>query len=337
MALRAVTPLIPMMSAGELMEPHPALGLWFKRNFSASLKGSCYESRIAFDRFGSRSMSAKPLGAYGEAWLFVGDSMVQGLQVDNEALFTTILQSKVGDAAIINLGKSGSGPAYYNRVIYNFVDKEKVHAHVTRVYYFVTMENDFQNLFEEIPDNALNQFLRQHFYDLKTYQLLKSAFIQLRTRHVVPKEVFAHQKNEQGLPFYAYPNERSDQAFARLDSLWTELEEFSTSHKLQIVIVPIPAIEQLEAGVGHSVYQYPIESLITLSKRHGFQFCDLAKDMIIFKEKNKVIPPYFSLPCDSHLSPFGHRVVAELLFEHLRSSSGISAGGQSPVELRRVG
>ena len=88
--------------------------------------------------------------------------MIAGLEVNNELLFTNIIQKHLPHIAIVNLSKSGSGPIYYNKVIRNFVEDEEIHQNVKKVYYFIYMGNDFENLFVEVPDSFVKTF--KEFY-----------------------------------------------------------------------------------------------------------------------------------------------------------------------------
>lgn len=120
------------------MEPHPVLSFWYRHNSTTHYKGKCFKSTLTFNEFGSRSLPLQKLRQKKEAWFYVGDSMTAGFEVNNESVFTNLIQKQLPDIAIVNLSKSGSGPIYYNKVIRNFVEHEEIHQNV-KIYYLIYM------------------------------------------------------------------------------------------------------------------------------------------------------------------------------------------------------
>jgi len=334
------------------MEPHPVLSVWYRHNSTAHYKGKCFKSMLSFNEFGSRSLPLQELRQKKEAWFYVGDSMIAGFEVNNESVFTNLIQKQLPDIAIVNLSKSGSGPIYYNKVIRNFVEHEEIHQNVTRIYYLIYMGNDFTNMFQETPDNFVKTLIKRYFYRIRVYHLLRIIFIHLKAK-VVSRE-FPHIEEESGtstktvessshgkkqldssaamefssenqnqlqgaeLPFYAYPNESSQQAFAILEKTLETMHQFLREHQIELIVVTVPSVEQIQVGLEHPLYAYPIQTLEKITQQQNMSFYNLAKDMIAYKNHYDVPYPYFSFKCDGHFNEYGHQVIAELLLDYAK-------------------
>jgi hypothetical protein len=335
------------------MEPHPVLSVWYRRNITTQYKGQCFKSTLTFNEFGSRSLPLQELRQKKEAWFYVGDSMTAGFEVNNESVFTNIIQKHLPDIAIVNLSKSGSGPIYYNKVIQNFVEDEEIHQNVTKVYYCIYMGNDFKNMFQETPDSFVKILIKKYFYRIRVYHLLRIIFIHLRAKVVsrifpqieeasgTPTKTVknpSHRKKQldtsgamefssknhgqiQGgakLPFYAYSNDSSEQAFAILEKTLETMHQFLREHQIELIVVAVPSVKQIQAGLEHPLYTYPIQALENITQQHHMAFYNLAKDMIAYKDHHDLPYPYLSFECDGHFNEDGHQVIAELLLDYAK-------------------
>lgn len=206
------------------------------------------------------------------------------------------------------------------------------------------MGNDFTNMFQEIPDSVGKACIKKYFYKLRVYHLLRIIFIQLRGRIVsrkltlfgedfLSKDYFALLNfstdglksrsataslplKETELPFYAYPNESSQQAFAMLENTLEAIQQFLRERQIELIVVAVPSVKQIQAGLEHPVYTYPIQALENITQQHNMAFYNLAKEMIVYKNQHDLPYPYFSFECDGHFNEYGHHVIAELLLDY---------------------
>ena len=208
--------------------------------------------------------------------------MTLGLQVDNRHLFTSLLQTYFNDIAIINIAKSGCGPIFYNKILQNFLITERIHPNVTKIFYFVYMGNDFDNLFEEEEDTKFKRFIKRYFYRVRTYHLLRIIYFQLRYRITdLNKSLFQkdtvesdaspitskssnspiNNEQQENLPFYAYPNQKSEQARAILDTTLHNAKKMADMYRVELIVVSLPSVKQIQARKHHALYTYPISLL----------------------------------------------------------------------------
>ncbi len=340
--------IFPEIFGDKIMEPHPVLSFWYKPNNIVQFDGECFQATLRFNEKGLRSMPLKDLREKDKAWLYVGDSMVLGLQVDNDELFTHRLQSQFPDTAIINVGKSGSGPLFYNKILRNFLEEERVHPNITRIYYFIYMRNDFEDIFEETEDGMIKKCIKKYFYRIRTYHVLRFIIIRMRSK-IVSKTLFGFEENapldktvdseetmnedesggaeqrtsapmpqEPALPFYAFHNELSEQGSSILENTLAEARELARKHQSQLIVVALPSVEQIQKGEHHPIYRYPIQLLEQITRQHHILFYNLARDLLVYKEEHHLEYPYFTFSCDGHFNEYGHQVIAEFLGAYAR-------------------
>lgn len=338
--LRIFPQLFPASSDDEMLEFHPVLSVWHKPLLTTQYSGECYNAELSFNEFGLRSLPEADLRKRSDAWMFVGDSMVAGLQVDNAQLFSSLLQEQLDDIAMFNLGKSGSGPIIYNKVLKNFLEYEPVHENVTRIFYFIFLGNDFDNLLRESRDSPLKTFVKRVFYKVRVYHLLRILYFQLRytlfERRMHAKPENSSQQPEQNgavelkktdrerndervlpeeLPFYAYSNKMSEDAFGILDEVLAEFQMLARRHRSRAILVTLPSVKDIQRGLKDPAYLYPTEMLRRLSEEHQIEFYDMAADLMRYQAASQLEYPYYSLECDGHFSAFGHQALAQYLLK----------------------
>jgi len=301
-----------------LLVNHPYLTVWFKPNLTTQVsQRDCWKSTVSFNEEGLRSLPMAQLRTKEEGWMFVGDSMVQGIQVNNDALFTSILQEHLNDIAIFNVSKSGSGPLFYNKLIKYFLREKILHPHVTRIFYCFFLENDFNGIFFESQDTVLKKIIREYLYQLKFFSILR--FLNEKIKDFVITEFIGKQRLQASeKPFYSYPNDLSKEAFSKIESVFKELKEISQLNNVDIIITLVPQVRQILEGETGSIYLYPVQNLERLAKKTGLKSYNLAYDLIQYQKKHQVPYPFFSSPCDGHFSEFGHRIVAQMLLKNFR-------------------
>ncbi len=321
--LRVFPSFLPSSQNRPMMAPHPILSDWFQSNLEVEYKNECFDSFVQFNDFGSRSLGSAELQKKPEAWLFVGDSFVQGLQVRNDDLFTSRIQNEIPEVAIINLGRSGSGPWIYNLVLRNFIEEEKIHDHLKKIFYFIYMGNDIHDsLFEQARTPSVSVKLYEKvkivLYNFRLFHLAK-AILAARTRASADQQTAQTDRSKEvrELPFYAYSNELSERAYPNLRSALQYAKSLASQHHIELSFVLIPSVEQLASGKDGVLYQYPVSRLIEIMEDTEIPYYNLAEDMFSYKESHQLPPPFFSFECDEHFNEFGHQVFSDFMLEYI--------------------
>ena len=104
------------LGGGSFYQPDPILGSWHRPNARGSERGECYASRIAMNANGMRDVERSHERSAGVPRVAVlGDSFMEGMQVDLHQLFTQRLQLELASVLrvprveVLNFGVSGFG------------------------------------------------------------------------------------------------------------------------------------------------------------------------------------------------------------------------------------
>ena len=258
-------------------------------------------------------------------WLFIGDSFTQGAQVNFEELYTTRLYELFPDKIVANAGISGLGIVEE----YNYYRKQGYRLGADIVFLQICSFNDFMKVQPRqlaVTDYLMHHsdFLRFLLQDLK-YENPAELPLGRWTEPFYPDP----ENNENYNIFYkgTTPSKQEDlELFAKYLRLFKEETE---KHNAKLVVVLLPTKEQISLKYFNEVLtsfeidpldldmHRPNAFMKELSQTMNIELIDL---LVPLREASDDV--FFSY--DEHLSPFGHRLMAEQIAQHVSGNSKTS-------------
>lgn len=146
------------------------------------------------DEFGGRKTFRR--GAKSK-WLFIGDSVTEGVGVDDTATFANLYAMNCADYDILNLSLIGYSVSDYVNVLNNFVAKDTTVAGATIFFclndvYGNTKKKDLPVMANHGFISRINAVLWEHY---STYKLLKLLIYQSSNRYFKYDEAFYRADN----------------------------------------------------------------------------------------------------------------------------------------------
>ena len=313
----------------------PIFGLRIKRNINIHLSGQCWESHVTSNSIATRDLPVSELNKKHISYLFVGDSMVEGLQVDNEKLFTSLIQKALPSKAIINIAKSGAGLTYYRSFLYKYLNNS--HKNIKRVYLFFFLGNDFTALLQTAPnrkgefkrfqkhsnlyykdyakDRYLISMLKQLRDSLQNEDInLKSIYAMITVGARIDKWLFGNKPDENNPTlFWTRKGKWTDLVKHNLDLEFSNIQKMTNKEAIEVFILPLPAVENFMYGKDHPTYIRSKAILSEAAYKYKFKYIDLAGKLIEYAKKMNLKYPFLSFYCDGHYSEDGHKIIAENL------------------------
>jgi hypothetical protein len=248
-------------------------------------------------------------------WLFIGDSYVQGAQVNYEQLFTTELYKYFPDKIILNTGISGLG-IIDEYLLYKNLAKKYIPE---KVFLVICNFNDFMNVTENrlsYSDYLIDKsnFLRYILFDYK-YANPQSLPLGRWT------EPF-YMDEKDNIDFNVFYKSTSDNKIKDIANFKKYLKLFNSEvikNKSELVIIHIPTKEQVyykyfdevinsfKIDVANLDMNFPNDLLQNACKENGIKLIDLREPFA--KSEFEV---YFQF--DEHLNQFGHQCIANEIF-----------------------
>jgi len=102
--------LVPneLSKSGPIYIPHPKLGATLLPNQSFQSVSSCFNAEVTINSNGFRDKNRSELKSKPR-YAFLGDSMVEAIQVDDDNVFNMVLEKRYPDYEFLNFGRSGFG------------------------------------------------------------------------------------------------------------------------------------------------------------------------------------------------------------------------------------
>jgi hypothetical protein len=324
-----------------IMGYDPVIGVWRNPHAWAREIKSCFDVIYTTNSYGARDREReKKAESNKERWIVLGDSWVEGYGVPMEKTVSAFLEQKTG-LEHLNFGVAGTSPLQY-LLRYQHMAKEFDHSGV--IISFLPF-NDFEDMNLDIaklihdennrpffsgqypnlqienynqltkppsdPPNSLWKKLTGHSYLLPFTENIISLW---KARWSTAKGAYGNGLNSlfgRNSSYYSF----SDQDWLRFRWVMEHFMEETRGKKLVIVSFPTPADFMALAEKGGT------PPLSTKMKEYFDEhpdpnrvFIDLLPLMHDFRPD---FEPYF-LSCDSHMSPYGHEVAAELIYQQLK-------------------
>lgn len=251
--------------------------------------------------------------------------MLLAQQVENEQLFTSLLQSKFPNVAVINLGKASSGPNNYNQVLDYFLKDKKIHSNPTQIVYFITPDTDWNDLLSPSVDPSSTSSWKSIIRDsLRIYEAGYYLYFKIRDNILDVKNTYFKSVNRD-LPIYAYDSNENSKVIVILEKVFSELRGLAQREKIQVSIILMPTLAQVSNGLDSPIYLYPSSRINKLADQYGLSFFDLTGAVIRDAQTTHENPVDLFLPCEGHLSVKGHRELAELLADYLNQQKMLTS------------
>lgn len=273
----------------------------------------------------------------------LGDSYTEGLQVKREETFTTLIEQRLANTNMINLGVGGTG-TYHHSLRYKTVRK---FANVDHVLLFFLPQNDvadnhyafhkqfgirnapYPNMpvgvkthldkkdsrFKDIVKNLIT--IRILYYGMKNYF---NAFVSKVDNKTIKGSIFLSNR----LPYFDVFNEPINQtwqeAWKYTEESILHLKKMTKEDEAKFTIVLVAdslQIHHYKNPKNGFDFTYPNRRIANFCEKYEIQCLD---SLIYFKkvlDENSLTPPYFSFDNDGHYSKLGHSVMANFVFEEL--------------------
>jgi hypothetical protein len=251
-------------------------------------------------------------------WLFLGDSYVQGAQVDWEDLFSSKLYRYFPNKVIINAGISGLG----------LIDEFKLYKrlgkklHPQKVFVVICNFNDFMNVEENSIDFTDYLMDKSNFirYLLFGFKYSNPASLPLG-RWTEP----FYEDMEANIDYNIFYRKTSEKKKKDIELFIKYLELFKNEvvkDGAEFIVIQIPTKEQVYYKFFYEVIDafkieindldmnYPNDLLSDISYKLGIKLIDLRK---AFAESENEV--YFQY--DEHLNVYGHEAIAKEIFTSL--------------------
>lgn len=260
----------------------------------ANACGIIWGKKFSTDEFASR----KPRKTYKTGkrkWLFIGDSVTEGVGVEDSAVFSSLVFDKIDSVNILNYSLIGYSIADYLNVLKTLIGAKD--SGISRATLFFCLNDIYGNSkANELPRMAsqnvvgtLNAFLQQHY---ATYKLLKLLLFQNSDRY------FRYD-----LQFY----KPGDEHFIEAMHILKQCDSVCVASGIKMNVVMLPYRSQLQGG--DEMNKVPQNMVAEYCNRNGIQFSDVSDYL---KKQNN--PGSLYLFADEiHFSERGHRTMADYL------------------------
>lgn len=264
------------------------------------------------NEYGARGAACRVNRVAGKyRFLFIGDSVLEGLGVDPGDRYTEQLQNRFGGRyEFINLGVRG----------YNLIQEIEYlrlkgirfrpdHVVINLIYNDFDMEGGELQQLSEVAHKLNSSAFYQHYYRANT--MVSQILFRLHSYRYLRYFLTIHQQNpEAGVPFTKAEGTLSrsfDNNVKREDihASLSELDQLAQEYSFEVTVLLLPASDEV---------RYLLDDLQTLISERGYRMLDLNNTV-----RERITPDQFpTLLFDScHLTPEGHKLIADILAEKI--------------------
>jgi lysophospholipase L1-like esterase len=253
--------------------------------------GLVWGKKFHIDEFGGRKNAKSNRDK--KKWLFIGDSVTEGVGVGDSAAFASLCSQEFSDFNLINLSLIGYSSHDYVNVLKSFLAKDSSVELVTLFYclndvYGESKTKDLPVMAKQNFIGALNAFLQDR---CATYKWLKLLVYQNSASY------FKYDTQ-----FYSRDNSRFIQSMNDL----RECDSICQARNVFFQVVMLPYKSQLLENSQHDV---PQELVKEFCKQDSIEF----SDAMPFLTKQEAVQSLYLFADEIHFSAKGHRVIADYL------------------------
>ena len=244
---------------------------------------------IRLNEFGMRGADIENLSFYDRKILFLGSSITLGWGVDEDEIFTSLLQKEfnsIGDSVIVL--NAGIGNYNTERYVELFFKKLKsIGASDIVIHYFI---NDAEDL-----NSGRSNWL------LKNSQLAATMWIAI-------KKLSFSSKKTSLVDYYKNVYKNDSEGFKKMKASLEKISKYANNNNVNIYLTVIPDV--------HNLNEYPFnfihETMNKLAEEFGIKFLDLYPAFSGIDEKDISV-----MPGDPHPNALGHSIMSEQIFSIL--------------------
>jgi lysophospholipase L1-like esterase len=252
--------------------------------------GKFFGKKIDTDEYGFRKMNSPT--DYEKSWLFVGDSVTFGVGVDTKKIFPQLIQNEFRSKKIYNAAVIGYSTLNYLDLIDAFL---RDHDDIEKVILFFCLNDVYGGLtLNNRNISAKEKALSLLRSNSKFYLLLKNIFFD-RSKTYTLYDIDIYKKDKSAIDKY-------------LNAV-LKIKAKTDKSNIDFMIVILPYEYQLRMG-DLKIPQVLLNNYFT---KHGINTLDMYDDFTLFDSES-----YFLYGDPMHLSPLGHKIVAEKMVELLR-------------------
>jgi hypothetical protein len=347
--LRLFYPQISQHNA--MFQPDPVLGWRFIPSQSGSIvyAGEVHHF-ISTNASGFRGQDPSALPPNGRRVLVMGDSFVSNISVAEQEVFTAVMQQRLGDTTVVNLGVNGYGVVQEYLLLQQWCDRVKPDLVVLMIY----TRNDFEDNVNKDPwlyprpyaaweggamaihpPPALAAGARRA---VERPSLLRRshAFVLLNDRLNMAIHRISLMRGAVPLPsgetppeLYLnrlQPSDKTAEMYRTMEEMLLRVKAYTDDRKVPLVVVVAPSMYQVDDDLWASLLRtyrmapdeysrsIPNDRLMRFAQAHGIAMLDLLPPLQV--ESGKGTALYF--PLEQHWTATGNRVVAEALVRFLQ-------------------
>jgi hypothetical protein len=331
---------------------NPIWEVWHRPNKSIVHETGCFEARYSSNSFGMKD-KPRSFDKKGPRVAVLGDSFAEGYGVDNRQTFSSLLEEKhfAAGTEFLNFGTSGAFGTIQEWLLYkNFVRKFKPDvvlvaflnnndvtdnswwywqkiAPERRRPYLLRHDGEFELFYPETksPYDPATPWSR--FLNGLSHRSFAARYLFEARERVQVSKAFSEMDWRRTTVYRAHPNDRWRESWEATEAAFVKLNEEVTADHAKLLIVNLPAPEQvdprtasrIQALPDHDLF-YPNTRMENLARMHGIAYFAPYADFVHYRDAKKLRSPYFSFTCNDHWSPLGHEVAAESLAAFLKDS-----------------
>ena len=338
-----------------LVANDPRWEVWHVPNATTVHYKSCFAAHYSSNAFGMRD-GPRTLHAARPRVAVLGDSFAEGFGVNDDETVASVLEHRElgGRAEVLNFGVSGNFGTTQEWLLYRGLARrfrpdvvvlfflaandltdnswwywQRLEPHRRRPY-LVTNPLGQVTLFHPGPSLPRPVTLGWSATEALKNRVTSASLLvrvgrELRAR-LVERQLAAGEHDMDPMALYA----------TRLDAAWRtswsvtakslrRLDRAVTRDGGKLLVVKIPDPAEVDPAAAASIdgrpgfdTSMPDRRLAAITARLGIDYLPLHDRFVAYRDAHRLPPPYFGRDCDSHWSPLGHRLAAEVVADHLR-------------------
>lgn len=258
-------------------------------------EGRVWGKAFHTDEYGCRK-NAVPVSKGKKKWLFIGDSVTEGVGVEDKETFSSLCSAELKDYSVMNYSLIGYSISDYRNIINSVVAHDSTVELVTVCFclndvYGPAKSSDLPTMARNNGIGALNAFLQEH---CGTYKLLKLFMFRNSDRY------YRYDRS-----FYESGNTYFTQAMSELQ----ECDSVCKSNGIYFNVVMLPYRSQLTGS--NAKDRAPQQLVAEYCFSNDIEFFDAAEAFREIKSPQDL----YLFADEIHFSPTGHKALAQYLLE----------------------
>lgn len=259
--------------------------------------GTSHGETVTVDKYGFRG-SKTAIDTTKPSLLVLGDSVTFGIGIEDDYVFSAILNSKLNNINVINPSAIGYNKTCYKNVYKSLIKEYNNKFNINRVLLIWCLNDVYANTSVlNAPGNKIRTlfpriftFIRIHS---KSYHFVKSLILDR------PKAYFEYDKQ-----YYSLGNVDFQNSIEIID----ELKQFSTKNAIIFEILLLPYEYQFRSD------DFTPQELIENALHQSVTVYDIANYL---KESDYRIKEYYLYGDGIHFSKLGHKLISDYILKYI--------------------